>query len=344
MLRQILSLIKLFGVRKLARMNKRHKEALPFIRGYCASVALWTLLHEGFLDELSNKGTVDIKEYAERKGLARHVLDPLCDYLDGIGILRLDGRQCRLAPKGERFMEEPRGLFDLLSGYEPVFGALTPLLKGEQEYGRDVSRLGAFVAKGSGELGRQLPFPVMRDLIRKHGVGSVMDIGCGDCEFLEMVCDGSQMRCYGFDADADAVAYARKHLESLGLSDRIEIFQADMFDLGSKGDWPQVEALTALDVFHEYLYGGNERIATLLAEIKRAFPKTMLFVAEFCRQPHEWLRKHPTAFLEHELFHSLTKQVILTADEWRKMFADAGYTIVEERVYDLVGHGYFALA
>jgi len=66
-------------------------------------------------------------------------------------------------------------------------------------------------------------------------------------------------------------------------------------------------------------------------------------VAEFCKQPHEKLRKRPTAFLEHHLLHNLTNQKILAADELRKLFTDAGYVIDEERVFDMVGHGYFVL-
>ncbi|NIA20716.1 MAG: hypothetical protein GWP05_01840, partial [Anaerolineaceae bacterium] len=63
----------------------------------------------------------------------------------------------------------------------------------------------------------------------------------------------------------------------------------------------------------------------------------------FCNQPHESLRKRPTAFLEHHLFHDLTNQKIGTADLWRRLFREAGFRIVEERIFNLVGHGYFAL-
>ena len=36
-------------------------------------------------------------------------------------------------------------------------------------------------------------------------------------------------------------------------------------------------------------------------------------------------------------------QKIGDADLWRRLFAEAGFTLVEERIFNLVGHGYFVL-
>ncbi|HUU11914.1 MAG TPA: hypothetical protein VM431_15425, partial [Phycisphaerae bacterium] len=64
---------------------------------------------------------------------------------------------------------------------------------------------------------------------------------------------------------------------------------------------------------------------------------------EFCKQPHEKLRRNPTAFLEHHLYHDLTNQTIVEAARWRAMFDAAGLQMLEEKVFDIVGHGYFVL-
>jgi SAM-dependent methyltransferase len=254
-----------------------------------------------------------------------------------------EGR-CRLDAKGRRFMEEPRGLFDLLYGYEPVFCALEDLLTRRKVYKREVLRRVAAVARGSGELGRQLPFPVMKDMIQRHGFKTVLDIGCGDAEFLAVLCEDPAVRCWGFDVSQEAVDCARQYIRREKLEDRISVFQGDMFDLAEKPEnWPKVEAFTAVDVFHEYLYGGNERITRLLTTLKKNFPGRALIVAEFCLQPHERLRRRPTAFLEHHLFHNLTQQVILSQAEWEEVFRLSGYQVADRRVFDLVGHGYFLL-
>jgi precorrin-6B methylase 2 len=344
MIDQIFQLVKLFGLRKLAKMNSRHAEALPFIRGYVSSTCLWTLLNISFFDDLAAKGELNLDAFASEKNLDPYILHSICDYLDGLKFVRVEGGVCRLDKKGRRFLEEPRGLFDLLYGYEPIFYALEDLLARRKVYKRDVDRRGAAVARGSGELGRQLPFPVMQDMIKKHGFTTALDIGCGDAEFLALLCEDPNMRCWGFDLSPEAVRYAKEYVAKAGLGDRITVYEGDMFHLAERpSEWPRAEVFTAMDVFHEYLYGGQERIAKLLATLKKNFPDRRLLVAEFCRQPHERLRKRPTAFLEHHLFHNLTQQVILSQKEWEDMFHAAGYQIAERRVFDLVGHGYFLL-
>lgn len=344
-MKQILSLLKLFGGNRLLQMYLRHQEALPYVRGYCTSAVLWALLKTGLLDEMAEKGALDVAEFAGCNRLNRHLIESMCEYLDGIKILKAADGKYGLDARGKRFLREPRGLFDLLAGYEQVLGNLVPMLRGEKEYGKDVFRFGDMIAKGSGELGRQLPFPVLQDMVRTHGYRTVMDLGCGDAEFLVVLCDGSpDIRCFGFDKDEAAVEIAEHEIGKARMKDRISVFVGDMFDLErAKKEWPKVEAFTAVDVFHEYLFGGMEKIAGLLKALKEAFPETRLLVAEFCKQPHEKLRKKPTAFLEHHLLHSLTNQVILSAGEWERLFVEAGYAIVEKRIYDMVGHGYFVL-
>ncbi len=49
---QIFELLRLFGLRDLARKKRRHDRALPILRGYCATSSLWTLFDTGVMDEL----------------------------------------------------------------------------------------------------------------------------------------------------------------------------------------------------------------------------------------------------------------------------------------------------
>ena len=344
MIGQILRLIKLFGFRRLKKMNSRHAEALPYIRGYVSTPCLWTLLNVGFFDDLAAQGTINLDAYAAEKKWDPFVFHSIIEYLDGLKFVRREKGFCRLDEKGKRFLEEPRGLFDLLYGYEPIFYALEDLLTGRKVYRRDVTRRLAAVARGSGELGRQLPYPVMQDMIRAHGFTTVLDIGCGDAEFLAVLCEDPKIRCWGFDLSTEAVECAKQYVAKTGLNDRISVFVGDMFTLAEKpSECPKADIFTAMDVFHEYLYGGRERIARLLATLKKNYPETAMLVAEFCRQPHDRLRRRPTAFLEHHLFHNLTHQVILSQQEWEEMFRAAGYQVAERRVFDLIGHGYFLL-
>jgi len=344
MLRQIFYLIRHFGFFNLARLKRQHDESIRFIRGRVATGAIWALMAVGFLDEVKKKRQILLKDYAREHNLDLEVLEALVEYLDCLRVLRLENGLCRLEKMGEHFVEGARGDFDLARGYEPVLACLEELLSRRKTYGRDLQRLGDYIAAGSGELGVQLPFPMMRLLIQKHGFRKILDLGCGDLEFLFLLCQDSSVRCWGVDNSAEAVRYALKRLSRSPFSDRIRVAEMDMFDLEHLRQFaPSAEAITAVDVFHEYLKDGPDLVVNYLKSLREVFQGTHLVVAEFCRQPREKLRKHPTGFLEHHLYHRLTQQVILSAEQWRSLFSNAGFSIIDEKIFDIVGHGYFVL-
>jgi SAM-dependent methyltransferase len=302
------------------------------------------LTQEGFLDRLVAAGKLSAAAYARERNLAPHVLQSLCVYLDALKLVDYEEGTCVPTRGLVDLLAEPRGIFDLAYGYEPIFTSLPALLAGTKLVGRDVTRRGEYIAKGSGELGRQLPFPVMCDLIRRLGARRVLDLGCGDLEFLFLLCEELPVRCVGIDKDPAAVAYAEKRLRESRFADRIEVHEGDMFAVDELcRRWGDADVVTAVDVFHEYLIEGDGRIRGLLEGLRRAFPQAALVVAEFCVQPRARLRRRPTAFVEHHLFHDLTNQVILPASRWRELFRAAGYEVATERVFDIVGHGYFVL-
>jgi len=343
-LEQIRFMRKIVGFGRLMRMRKKHSLGLGYARGYVTTICLWSLLNTGLLDELREKGAVNLAEFADRNNLDLAALESVCEYLDGLRVLRFEQGVCSLQKRGTTLMEEPRGLFDLLYGYEPVFRDLEPLLRKIKTYGKDITRRGEAVAKGSGELGRQLPFLAVRELVFSNGFRRVLDLGCGDLEFLFLLCENPEIICYGIDNDAATVEYARKRLKEANLAHRITIEQGNMFAVKEAAQkFRDVDAITAIDVFHEYLSNGTDTISFFLRTVKRHFPDASLVVAEFFKLPQSWLRRIPTVTLEHHLFHSLTNQVILPIGEWVKLFESSGYQVVEKKLLHAIGHGYFVL-
>jgi len=342
---QVLEIIRLIGLSKAVRVKRRYDRALGYVRGYATCCCLWSLLETGVLDRLLEADAVAFDALVEDARLDRHVLESLLTYLDGTGLVRTGGGQVRALPELRRLMDEPRGFFELMYAYEPIFHRLTDMLRGEARYPEDVDRLGKYVGRGSGQLCRTLPYPILADMLRRHGARKALDLGCGDLAFLFYVCEAlPQIRCVGIDVDPPTVAYARKVLADSPYADRITVTEADMFDLGHVAEQhPDVDAVTAVDTYHEYLAEGEAKVVGLLRRLREGFPNALLYVGEFCKQPHEKLRRRPTAFLEHHLYHDLTNQVITNAAGWRRIFSEAGLEIVEEKVFDVVGHGYFVL-
>jgi len=344
---QALDIIRLLGLPKAVRVKRRYDRALGYVRGYATCCCLWSLLETGALDRLlaAEDTTFDALADAADPPLDRHVLESILTYLDGTSLVRYENGRVRVLEELRRLMAEPRGFFELTYAYEPIFHRLTDLLRGEARYPDDVGRLGKYVGRGSGQLCRTLPYPILTDMLRRRGATKMLDLGCGDLALLFYACEAlPEIRCVGIDIDPPTVAYAREVLAGSPFADRIEVAEADMFALGDvAAAHPDIDAISAVDTYHEYLSEGEEKVVGLLAGLRATFPTALLYVGEFCKQPHEKLRRRPTAFLEHHLYHDLTNQVISDAEGWRRMVAAAGLTIVEEKVFDIVGHGYFVL-
>lgn len=345
---EIIDLLRLLGVGNALRMNKRYSEAQPVVRGYVATRVLWSLVTCGLADRLLAEPSIDIKAFADERKLNHHVLGSILSYLDGISLVRVDDGRVRLLDKGRHFLDDTRGLFELTYAYEPLFVNLDDLLAGRVAYGTDVDRRIEYVGRGSGLLCRDLPYPVMADMIRRHGCRRVLDLGCGDLALARFLCERlPEVTVLGIDIDPEMVAYSRDLLagrpEGAG---RITVTEGDLRALDpliASGQLDGVDCITAVDTFHEYLWNGTEEIVAALGTLRTQFPRALFVIGEFCNQPHEQLRRRPTAFLEHHLFHDLTNQKIGDADLWRRLFAEAGFTLVEERIFNLVGHGYFVL-
>ena len=342
---QVLDVIRLIGLSKAVRVKRRYDRALGYVRGYATCCCLWSLLETGVLDRLLEADEVTLDALAEEGGLDRHVLESILTYLDGASLVRMEEGRVRALPELRRLTAEPRGFFELTYAYEPIFHRLTDMLRGQARYPDDVDRLGKYVGRGSGQLCRTLPYPVLVDMLRRHGARKVLDLGCGDLAFLFFACEAlPEVRCVGIDIDPPTVAYAREVLTSSPYADRIDLAEADMFDLAAVAQQhPDVDAVTAVDTYHEYLAEGEAKVVGLLTRLRETFPNALLYVGEFCKQPHDRLRRHPTAFLEHHLYHDLTNQVITDAAGWRRIFGEAGLEILDEKIFDIVGHGYFVV-
>jgi SAM-dependent methyltransferase len=343
---EILDLLRILGPLNAVRMKRNYDEAQPVVRGYVTTRVLWSLAACGLADRLLAEPEVDVADFARQGGLSTHVLTSLLNYLDGISLLRFENGRALLLDKGRRFLKDTRGLFELTYAYEPIFTRLDDLLAGRARYPDDVQRRIESVGRGSGMLCRDLPYPVMADIIARHGCRRVLDLGCGDLALLYFLCETiPDLTAVGVDNDPDMVAYSRRLLAAGPWAARIQVRQGDLRRLDpllAEGGL-DADCVTAVDTFHEYLWGGTDEILSALKRLRAQFPRALFVIGEFCNQPHEALRRRPTAFLEHHLFHDLTNQKIGEAALWRQLFADAGFALVEERVFNLVGHGHFAL-
>ncbi len=188
------------------------------------------------------------------------------------------------------------------------------------------------MGKGSGQSAKLLPFPMTTDLIERNGFSKVLDLGCGDGEFLISLCKGHiGLRGYGVDLSQEVIALARRRLSNEGLADRIEVMVGDIFmlkEVRKKVGMPDVA--TSFYVLHEFLWNGRQTVIDLLRHFREVFPGVSLITCEITQLQPEDFRRKPSLILEHHLFHDLSQQGLMPREEWKRIFSASGFRLKEE--------------
>lgn len=329
-------------------MRKAHDAALKYIRGFMVTESILALSNIGILDDFLCLRYLDAESYARNKNLDGEALKTLFDYLYSLRILNKSNNGYCLSKTGRLISEYAKGPFDFAGAYAPIFQDLELLLKKKKRYGSEIKKIDFLVAKASFETEKWLPYPVVKELIKKYNYKGVLDLGCGSARFLIEACkDNPGLMGFGIDKSADAIEYANKEVVSAGLKEgRIELRHCDIFDINSlPKSWPEnVDVVTSMFVLHEFINGGSgTKVANLLKTLKEYFKNASFIICELCRNTPEQLRKRPSLIAEHHLFHALSKQQILTYAEWKKIFRQASLNIIEEIRFKFAEQGYFIL-
>jgi SAM-dependent methyltransferase len=304
------------------------------IGGYVLTRVVEVLFSVGFFDEISRAGRLQPAAFAEEKGLDASILGSLCDVLYASHVLDKEGDAYVLDDAGHLMVEYGRGWFNAQNGYEDVFHDLEPMLRKERTYGVDVARRADLVAKGSGEMGSLLYFPLAVDAIRRQGYRHVLDLGCGDGSFLREACRQIPgLRGYGIDLSPEAIADAERLSREAGLSSRLQFLAHDITTVERTPDlFRNVDVATTFFVLHEVLYRGMETLISFLQGFRQAFPAVPLMVFEVDRLTKEEMRRRaPGMAIPYLLEHDLTHQKPIARDEWPPIFEKAGFTSVEAR-------------
>jgi ubiquinone/menaquinone biosynthesis C-methylase UbiE len=300
-----------------------------------------TLLSLGLLDEMSRKGAVDIREFAQRNGLDEKLLLAVCDALFAREILRKESADVFALDERGKFLLEndlSRGWFYLSLGYENVLYNLEDLVRGKVKYGVDIVRDGKFVALGSGLASKHFYFPLVVEHLRKGGYKRVLDIGCGDGEFVQLVCQTLPgVSGVGFDLSPEAIAAGQQRLKSLSMNGRIALHVGDAFRIGEMRDRLKgVDAATIFLVLHEFCGGNNnERAVAFLRAFREALPGVPFHIIETLRPTAEQMRSSPGPAIEYFLFHDLSGQTPVCRDTWKSIFREAGFSSVKEDLIPL---------
>jgi SAM-dependent methyltransferase len=338
--------VQRFGLPYMMRLQKTYRTGWDeMIRGYLETTVMHALLNVGLMDEMQKKGHVDLAGFAAGANLELSALEPLCEAFYCLGIFDRNGNGYSLSPKGRDVVEVMRGWLEVCYGYSEVFHSLEPILRKEKVYGRDFYRRSDFVARGSGEMEDLLFFPMINDIIIANRYNRVLDLGCGDATFLRHLCVlNPDVECFGIDLAPSAVEEGNRALRKEGLEKRISLFALDISKIEQVSAALQsIDAATVFFVLHELLYFGEDVLLKFLRDFRRLFPGKPLIAFEAVRPPVEDMRRHPGISVYYFLYHDLTQQRPVDAENWKRLFRQAGFESIEERSLDFAKAAIYTL-
>lgn len=344
-----LSLLRIFSPREWLQLRRARKWAWEgILKGHYLTRTIQTLFNVGFFDGLRQEEWLDALEFAEKHDLDPHLLVGLCDALCARRILRKEGTRYALDRDG-RFMVEHdlvRGWFYLTYGYEEVLYQMEPLLRKQIRYGEDLMRDGEYVARGSGFSSAPFYFPVAAKFIHQNNYHKVLDLGCGDGTFLRYLCTHVRdFQGVGIDLSLDAVQAGSKQNLEQQLSNKVQLYQGDIFNLESlREQLTGIDAVTSFFVFHEFCdREDNSRVIELLRRLREFLAGVPIILFEAIRPEIEALRKRPGPAVEYFLFHDLSNQVPQDRASWMEIFRSAGFQSVQEHYIKLVRSAIYIL-
>jgi phenylpyruvate C(3)-methyltransferase len=303
------------------------------LSGYFTTRTLQTLFNVGLFDEIKAHGSVDVDAFAAEKNLDRDILRSLCDSLYSLSILKKQGSRYSLEEKGRLLNDVARGWFEGVYGYEGIFHELEALLRKEKEFGRDLTRRGDFVARGSGEMEKWIFFPMVAEVVKRNHFRKVLDLGCGEGTFLRSLCQSDpDVRAYGVDLAPDAIAEGMERAKAAGLQDRVQLFVEDISKLEKlRSRVAEIDMATVFFVLHEVLFRGADATVELLRSFRNAYPGVPLVVFEVVRPSAEEMRRRPGMAIQYVLQHDLTHQKLVGLEEWKELFRKAGFSRIDQR-------------
>ena len=307
------------------------KQARSPLRGYLTTLCIWALMEVGLWERLAAGGRISIQAYAKDQLLEANILNALCNYLERVRLLEVDGDQVCLSRKGRKFWDNVYGVYHLFHAYTPLFSTLLSQLKGSAVFGKGLSRIEPEVARGFDELGRNFMYPIMEGILKDEGFQNIIDLGCGEAYLSRYLCKRNPAaQCLAIDHDPSVLESARHRINQEQLESRITLLLADMFDIEKvTQDYSQYHTVTAIDLFHGYFLDGEEKLLKLFRTLQKVFRQQKILISEICMPSTDHMRHIAYPYVEHELFHDLSRQKSFRRGELESIVTRAGFDIIK---------------
>jgi SAM-dependent methyltransferase len=314
-------------------------QLVSLLRGAFACPTIATLAESGILGRML-EAPFGLEDFPTVQNTG--VLLAIFSYLQALGLLvKVTKAKFELTKQGRTTMRRS-GAFLLLASYREYFENLPRLLAGQKQ---NVSVNRRQNVEGTGSLHSRKFFPVVWEMFQTVFPGCLIDIGCGDGQFLEHAChQWPELRIAAVDLSPVAVEATVARLRRLGRSEVVGIVQ----DGAQIDQWirqvPEVIksskslVLSMWFVAHEFSQGDPKVIERFLVQLNLMLPNAEIILGEITAVPPSLLAEHHAISIMPEmlLFHALSPQGVLSWENWREILEEIPYTIAAEHHFDIL--------
>jgi hypothetical protein len=309
--------------------------AMKYIDGYVAAQVLFLSIRTGILESYRNGSSHE--DICSRLRIDPDIYNALAQYLQFQGVVELGEDKCILTTKGETLLKERGWIEMFVGGYGTTLANLGSVLGKGKKGGK---RNDGFVALGSGHIDEYDVIPLLQSILYAPGKKPLrlFDIGCGAGNvIISLAAQDAVLQAHGFDPSVSGIRLGSERVRLLRLSKRVT-FSSGNIDRELRGFKP--DTVLACFSLHEKLYQiGRARFVSWLRKAGVASGSALWCIVEVERLSNcrDLSGDKGIYYRNYFLMHDLTPQALLSLDDWKGLFYEAGFQVeAVDRVSALV--------
>jgi phenylpyruvate C(3)-methyltransferase len=299
-----------------------------------AASAIGAAWEVGALDELLERGSLEVGEFARRGDLHQPSVAGMFAALASRGVV---ARQGTTIVPGPHFAEtcRHRAFFHwLVQGSGELWRRMPLVMHNEHRVGAFHRRDPAAISYACREINQRCFDPAFWAAMDNLGYqpALVADLGSGSGDRLIQIVERlPRTRGLGLEIAPPAIELAAAEVAGRGLGERIAFVAADVRRLAPRPEYREVDLLTCFMMGHDFW--PRDDCVQLLRQLRDQFPNVRRFLLGDTARTVGLPAEQPPVFtLGFEVAHDLMGVYLPTLDEWDGAIEDGGWKCVRKQV------------
>lgn len=317
---------------------------ISFMRGFFLCPIIAFLLKNNLI-EIFLKKEFGLDKFRKIKN--KKYFNSILVYLLNLGLIKYKNRDKKIFTStilGKKIFLRS-GSFLILHSYKSYVNDLDKTLIKNIKLNKKCDREENII--GSGSIHKKKFFPKAFEIINKKDIGLIVDIGCGNGNFLKEINKKfKNIPIIASDFSSLAVDEAKDNLKHLKCEKKF--FTCDAFDVRKwsseinkfKLKKGKKILISLWFILHEISKGKPENIITFFKNLKKYLPNAQILIGEIIKIPPDVLKENIDISIMPEFlfFHELSNQGVLKYSDFKKIKYNIPQKLNHEIKFDVIKH------